>query len=161
MDQSWFDRVAEYLDGLQSCAQSIDLILDQTRVHTVGLDPAEVQRSTDDLAHAIKDLEGKTAQRDELLRAPDAPPTGSTLTEKLRGSNRVDHEKLATRCDQIAGTIEMANLRAVSLFVCQYNLLDVSKQIIRLLSGVSTPPTYGEETDRDAASGGTLFNEAA
>ncbi len=160
MNPTWIERLADYLDQLQAICETIDLILDNVNVNTVALHHAEVERSTTELTQALKELESKVAERDELLRAEDAPQIGSSLTEKLRRSNHIDRERLITRCDQIAETIGMANQRAVSLFVCQYHLVDTSNHIIRLLSGVLTPPTYGDEPNQHSHHGGALFNEA-
>ncbi len=167
MNQTWAERVSVYLDELQQCAVAIDGILDQSNVHTVKLDHAMVQQSTDDLSAALDELKQKFSEREDLLGADDAPPVGASLTEKLSRSEHsvhrdlVAHRDLAARCSEIADVVAMANQRAVSLFVCQYHLLDLSSDIVRMLTGAMAPPTYGADANRSAGGGGTLFNEAA
>lgn len=156
--QPWHERVSHYLDGLEAVAEEISSSLESSKVDTVAGDPA-VERSTDRLRQALGELETQIAAREDLLKAPDAPVSGSTLTEKLKRSDEAGSDEVGTRCERVAESIAMANHRAVSLFVCQYHLADFGAEIIRLLSGADAPSTYGGSGQ--PSGGGTLFNEAA
>ncbi len=155
----WHHRVSQYLDGLESVALEISSHLENSQVATVAGDPT-VQHSTDRLRDALAELEKKIAAREELLKAPNAPVGGSTLTDKLKRSDAAGSDEVAARCDRVAESIALANHRAVALFVCQYHLADFSAEIIRLLSGADAPATYGGSNSQPSG-GGTLFNEAA
>ncbi len=162
----WSSRVEHYLNELEECANTIDLVLDETRVHAVAVKPGEVDESTRQLQAALTILETKIAQRDVLLRDDDAPPEGLTLVAKLRSTLHVDDERLARRCETIAGTIEMAHTRAVSLFVCQYHLADLTENLVRVMTRTEKPQTYNASGSKQKPSstgsrGGGLFDEAA
>lgn len=162
----WSSRVERYLDELEQCANTIDLILDETRVQAVAVKTGEVDESTRQLQETLATLESKIAERETLLRDADAPPQGLTLVAKLRSSLHVDDERLARRCEQIAGTIEMTHTRAVSLFVCQYHLADLTGSLVRIMTRTDTPQTYNASQTSHGkspgkSSGGGLFDEAA
>ena len=154
----WHERVARYLDGLETVAEQISSSLESSKVDTIAGDPA-VAKSTDRLREALGELEKQIAAREALLKSADAPESGSTLTEKLKQCEAVGSDEVAARCQRVAESIAMANHRAVSLFVCQYHLADFGAEIIRLLSGADAPSTYGGSGQ--PSGGGTLFNEAA
>lgn len=158
---SWGSRVETYLDELELIAETIDLVLDNTRVQTQRIASSEVEESTTQLADALKQLEEKVAEREELLRASDAPPNGITLKKKLLSSLHIDDARLALRCEKVAETIELAHTRAISLFVCQYHLADVTGDIVRILSGASSLKTYNPTRADDRGGQGGLFDEAA
>ena len=161
MHDSWPQRVALYLDQLEQSAMAIELILEQTQLESTGDDSDKVQQSTRDLENALAQLEQRIAEREELLRAPDVPAAGATLEDKLRGTGIDQDAQLATRCQQIAGMIELTHHRAISIFVCQYHLSELSTEIVRLMVGASVPATYGESTSgASGTSGGGLFNES-
>lgn len=156
MDAPWVDRVTLYLDELEAATGAIDDILAATMVQTPSAEPDAVDDASSELTEALAQLEVRVAQRETLLQAADVPAKGLTLTQVI--GELPGQEGLARRCDQIAEQIAMANQRAVSLFVCQYHLSDLTTDIVRLLSGASCPPTYGHDTQE--RSGGALFNEA-
>jgi hypothetical protein len=162
----WSNRVECYLDELEECANTIDLILDETRVHAVAVKGREVDESTRQLQASLTTLETKIAERETLLHDADAPPEGLTLIAKLRSTLHVDDERLARRCEQIAGTIELAHTRAVSLFVCQYHLADLTGNLVRIMTRTDKPQTYkaagsSKKQDPQSSRGGGLFDEAA
>ncbi|TWU59846.1 hypothetical protein Poly51_01190 [Rubripirellula tenax] len=159
----WTNRVETYLNELEQTAEIIDLILDETRVRTIGVQTDDVSESTRQLKDALADLETKIAEREDLLRDADAPPSGLTLTEKLAGSLRIEDARLASRCRDLAGTIQKTHTRAVSLFVCQYHLADLTTNLVGILSGASRLQTYRaiNDTERPSKAGGGLFDEAA
>jgi hypothetical protein len=148
MNDLWRERVSTTIDSL----------MEQMRVETSDVNVAGVQESMDPLVQTLHALEEKIAERDELLRAPDAPADGLNLTEKLENTHDVDDAHLADRCRQVAVLISNANHRAISLFVCQYHLADFGSEIVRLLAGAAVPPTYGSD---DVVVRGGLFNESA
>ncbi|TWU48068.1 hypothetical protein [Rubripirellula reticaptiva] len=160
---NWSNRVETYLNELEQTANTIDVILDQTRMGTIGVEVTEVNESTRQLAAALEELEGKISQRDDLLRDPDAPSEGLTLSTKLLGSRQIDDARLAKRCRELAVVIEMTHTRAVSLFVCQYHLADLTTDLVRTLTRTGTPQTYqsAKRNEPKSKSGGGLFDEAA
>lgn len=161
MSDSWRTHVATYVDQLEEIAQTIDAILAQSKVDTTQGDSHQVDRSTDRLQQALIRLEGKIAQREQLLKSPDAPPSGLSLTEKLRETRNIDDARLAQRCEQVADLIAGANNRAIALFVCQYHLAECSSEIVRLISGNTPPATYGPNPGNTQRTSGGLFNESA
>jgi len=157
---AWRDRVNQYVDELAQVAETIDLILDETRIRTVGLRPNEVDASTQQLVAAITDLESMVQRREQLLRDDDAPASGLSLTEKLLGSRRIEDARLARRCGEVAEMIATTHQRATALFVCQYHLSEFQRDVLERLAGASGPQTYGRAGQKPKPSSG-LFNEAA
>lgn len=164
---TWSQRVSAYVDELAELAETIDLILDETRVRTIGLKPGEVDASTESLAKAIAQLEQMIARRDELIRDPLAPAEGLSLSEKLLHTRRIEDARLARRCGEVAQVIDTTHSRATALFVCQYHLSHLQTELLQQLAGFTAPATYeagGRSTpaprSSDAGSGG-LFNDAA
>ena len=159
----WYKRVEAYLDELAEIAETIDLVLDNTRVQTLAVEAGQVDQSTAELRQALARLEDKIAEREDLLRANDAPKNGLTLREKLLSNHHIDDARLAKRCQSVAQAIQQAHQRAVSLFVCQYHLADITGEIVSLLAGASALKTYDGSSTKSKASrkGGGLFDEAA
>ena len=160
MGNAWSQRVASYLDRTEQVASTIEAILDQTPLESPADDAGKVQASTKELEQALSELELRVAEREELLRAPDAPDAGTTLADKLRATGDDLDSAMATRCHRIAGQIELTHHQALSVFVCQYHLAELSTDLVRLMVGASVPATYGE-SNHPANSGGGLFNESA
>ncbi|MCC9642544.1 hypothetical protein LOC71_09680 [Rhodopirellula sp. JC740] len=162
---TWAQRVADYVDELVEITEAMDLILDETRVRTVNLKPDEVDESTQQLAAAITQLEAMVERRDTLLRDPEAPPTGLSLSEKLLSSRRIEDARLARRCGEAAEMIKTTHQRANALFVCQYHLTQFQSEMLDRLAGVASPATYGNPNAKTGQQpkrgGGELFNEAA
>lgn len=165
MTSDWNVRVERYLDQLAEVNETIDLILDETRVGTRRVAPEEVDRSRQELTTAIGRLESMLPLREELLRADDAPEHGQTLREKLLSTRHIDDARIAMRCETVSKRLDTTRERAVALFVCQYHLANLGQDLIELLSGAATPKTYegqlGKPQPRRPDSGGGLFNEAA
>lgn len=163
MQKSWFERVEDYLDEVEQIAAEIDETLKRTRLETSELKSPEVMRSNASLMESLAALETKIAQREQLLHAEDAPQTGGTLTEKIQRSTDSSRKDLAIRCQTVSALISTVNQRAVSLFVCQFHLAQLSGDIVRLLAGQTAPPTYQapNRNEKKAELGGGLFNEAA
>lgn len=161
--EAWRERVAAYLGLLAEVNETIDLILDETRVGTVNVRSEEVERSREELTEAIGRLEEMLAQRQELLTDPAAPKKGITLRDKLMSTRHIDDARLLKRCDEVSAAIELTRERCLALFVCQFHLASLGQDLINLLSGATGPATYqagGAMAKRDQ-SGGGLFNEAA
>ena len=159
MNATWTERVEDYVHQLQQTAETIDLILDETRLATTEVNSPEVEASTQELLGAVGQLEKLVETRETLLRAGDAPAAGLTLSEKLFSTRRIDDARLAKQCREVAKQVETTHQRAVSLFVCQYHLSQLGSELLQLLSGSAAPDTYGQE--RRPSSGGNLFNDAA
>ncbi|MEM6363835.1 MAG: hypothetical protein AAF539_01335 [Planctomycetota bacterium] len=163
---SWSNRVAQYVDDLAEVTETIDLILDETRVRTIGLQPDEVDESTQALAAAITRLEAMVQRRDDLIRDDHAPEPGLSLSEKLLHSRRIEDARLARRCGEVAEAMATTHSRAMALFVCQYHLSEFQTDLLKRLTGVTSPGTYsaGGKSDANAQrgqQGGGLFNDAA
>ncbi len=157
MNQVWNERVNFYLDQLETATESIDLLLDEMRVSTAQGEPSDVENSTRELSAAIERLAELIQKRESLLLDSDAPEHGTTLVDKLFSTHRVDDARIARRCQKVAVTVENTHHRAMSLFVCQYHLATLSTDLVRILSGERTPPTYAKT---QVSHRGGIFNKA-
>lgn len=162
--QHWVGRVEHYVETLDQLSERIDLILDDTRMGTLGAKEQQINESTQQLQIALAQLEEMVAKRDELLRADDAPKGGATLTEKLKSTFHIDDARLARRCEEVSGKVKLTHERATALFVCQFHLADLTSDILKTISGSQTPDTYKKDSagsqHRPTGQGG-LFDEAA
>ncbi len=161
MSAKWNDRVAAYLDELELVATKIDETVDRLQVETIQFGADEINAHVAKLQEALVELEVKIVEREEILKSPEAPPAGLSLTQKLKGTRHTDDARLAKRCESVSHLIMDAHQRAVSLFVCQYHLLDFNTEIVQLLVGSALPATYDASARRTNAPGGGLFNESA
>ena len=160
MSGTWRERVEKYVDHVEQIATSIHEILETTKVETSQVETESVEGSMNRLRQELAKLEDKIVERETLLNAADAPAKGCSLTEILNSGRHVDDARLAKRCVDVARQITEANQRAISLFVCQFHLADLSGELIRVLTRTLPPPTYETKGTPDATGGG-LFNEAA
>ncbi|WP_168564094.1 hypothetical protein [Crateriforma spongiae] len=162
---TWQQRVADYAERLAEINESIDLILDETRVGTVNVKSEELKASQDALSAQVQNLQNMLAEREELLAADDAVGSGTTLRARLMSTRRIDDARLAKRLDEVGRQIEVTRERSVALFVCQYHLANLGQELIRLLSGSTGGDTYGHKIGKpdttERGRGGGLFNEAA
>ncbi len=163
MKQSWYGCVESYLSEVEIIAQQIDRTLDETRLETRRLEAAEVEHANSRLLEVLAALELKIEQRQSLLSAEDAPKSGTTLTEKLQGCGEAGVEELLARCRSVSEMISSINQRAISLFVCQFHLSQLSTDIVRLLAGQASPATYAAPTQAEKPGdlAGGLLDEAA
>jgi hypothetical protein len=161
---TWTGRVEQYVETLDQLADKIDLILDETRVGTLGVKDGKINESTVQLQVALAELEEMVAKRDTLLRDVDAPTDGTTLTEKLKSTFHIDDARLARRCEEVSEKVQLTHQRAMSLFVCQFHLADLTSEILKTISGSAAPDTYKKDSKgskhRPTGQGG-LFDEAA
>lgn len=170
----WLNRVEAYLDELEVAADGLARHMKQMKVDQVPSSPrgsdvqgaidgslaVVVNAATEKLAGCLSELEGKVAQRELLLRAPDAPPAGLTLAEKLDAVRDPRSRGLHQRCELISEMMADINNHALSLFVCQFHLANLTDDVVRLMAGVAEPTTYGKSAKPDSL-GGNLFNESA
>ena len=160
----WATRVEQYVEHLDEVAETIDLILDETRVSVLGVKDQQIHESTLQLQTALEELEEMVAGRDQLIRDPDAPTEGDTLEEKLKSTFRIEDARLAKRCHEVSEKIQTTHQRALSLFVCQYHLSDLTGDLLQTLSGSKWTATYksdgGGQHQKPTGQGG-LFDEAA
>ena len=164
MHNSWLERVDEYLDVLQNCVENLDDALDNTRLGTSTLNTTQVGEGTAHLSECLKELEALIAERKVLLDADDAPLRGVSLRDVLKRCIDPGAEKLAQRCQQLSNSVDLSRERAVSLFVCQFHLGDLSSHLLALLrSGADHGATYqrGIAEIRRNDGGGSVFNKAA
>ena len=170
----WLNRVEAYLDDLEVVADGLSRQIKQMQVDQVpasrnstgmqsGVDGSlavTINEGTRKLAAALADLENRVAQREVLLRAADAPQSGLTLTEKLESSKDQRSRMLGERCALIGEMMADINNHAVSLFVCQFHLANLTDDVVRIMAGVSEPSTYGNGHKPETL-GGNLFSESA
>lgn len=170
----WLTRVEAYLNELEVAADELARHMKQMKVDQVptpqtgsearvGIDGSlavSVNAATEQLAGCLSDLEGKVAQRELLLRASDAPQMGLTLAEKLEASKDPRSRGLHQRCQMISEMMSDINNHALSLFVCQFHLANLTDDVVRVMAGVPEPTTYGDKS-RSETLGGNLFNESA
>ena len=156
--KAWIERTAEYIDQLEALVEQIDEQFQITQVDTTKVDATAVGEATIKLREGLVALEQKVADRDQLLRADDVPSRGTTLIEILTQSKE---PMLAKRADQVAQQIGLTHQRAMSLFVCQFHLSNLTGDLVRIMTGADAPATYGGEKNAPLAPQGGLFNEAA
>ena len=156
--ETWDRRVEAYMDQLQGLVDQIDVIFEQTNVDSSQGDPTNTEESTANLEEKLTSLEQKVADREELLRADDAPSVGLTLFDKLSDLNEFD---LAERADRLAEQISLTHQRAMSRFVCQFHLSNLTTDLVRILTGSEQPATYGGPGTTQIVPQGGLFNESA
>ncbi len=170
----WLNRVEAYIDDLELAADGLARQMKQMKVDQVpaakteaetqaGIDGSlaiSVNAATERLATCLAELEGKVAQRELLLRAADAPQAGLTLSEKLEGVRDPRGRGLHQRCELIREMMADINNHALSLFVCQFHLANLTDDVVRLMAGVPEPTTYGN-SNKPETLGGNLFNESA
>ena len=158
MSHGWSQRVTSYLDELLTATETIDLVLDAMQLATRNVQPEKIEESTRQLATSIEELAELIKKREILLQDDEAPARGMTLVDKLFSTHNIDDARIAKRCQKVAGTVVITHSRAVSLFVCQYQLTALSTDLVRLLSGERNPPTYAKKQTQHR---GGLFNESA
>ena len=170
----WLNRVEAYLDDLEVVADGLSRQIKQMQVDQVpapragtemqsGIDGSlavTVNEGTRRLAASLADLETRVAQREVLLRAADAPQAGLTLTGKLESLRDQRSKMLGQRCELISEMMADINNHAVSLFVCQFHLANLTDDVVRIMAGVSEPITYGKGNKPETL-GGNLFSESA
>lgn len=157
---AWRARVASYIEEATAIADSIDLILDETRMGAASQRGGEIDAATQQLCSAISELERIVQQRDVLLRATDAPPFGLSLSEKLLSTRRIDDARIAKSCREVADLVDRTHQRATSLFICQYHLSNISGDLAaRLSSSTMLQTTLGSR--QSPKSNGGRFHEAA
>ena len=164
MSKPWTARVSAYLDNLEFCVDRLNEALDEMRLGTKSLELTRLDGSHRQLADALQTLESLIAARQELIQAEDAPGKGLTLRDILGSSQDGLSRGLSERCQSLAKDIDISRERAVSLFVCQFHLADLSENVLALLRGVDGPrSTYHNSADvrRPAAGGGSLLNKSA
>ncbi len=160
----WAARVSDYLDQLQSCVERLDDALDEMRMGTKRLEISQVDQSHQDLAAALKNLELLIADREDLIHADDAPAQGITIREILGKQDDDFSQSLSQRCMRISKDVDASRERAVTLFVCQFHLADLSQSLLALLRGTpSRQATYDNASDvrRPTDMGGSILNKSA
>jgi len=155
---TWTERTTAYLDQLAELVDQIDGHLQQTRIDPGAEAPGTVSVTTERLRQALGDLERVVAGRQNLLVADDAPEAGDTIAKKLTS---LGEPELADRCSQLGTRIADVHHQAVSVFVCQYHLADLTTDLVRLMTGATEPATYGGDDNQPVSTPGGLFNEAA
>lgn len=160
MADNWSERVSDFVDRLEALTDQVGALLEQTGIDTAAVNASEVERSMGPLRSALAGLQELVAERQQLLAAADAPQPGLSLMEKLRSTGRLDDASLARRCQRLAGRITDVHQRAMSIFVCQFHLAELSEDLVRLISGAGLPRTYGPSSQPGPAAGG-LFNKSA
>ncbi|TWU45160.1 hypothetical protein Q31b_03310 [Novipirellula aureliae] len=163
----WHQRVRDYVDRLERVADSIERILSKSTVSTAALDHSDVTARSGELIEAVGELETLVAERESLLLDAEAPPYGTTLLEKLHAPHRDRDNALASRAKRVSEAVAISHQRALSLFVCQFHLASYTSDVVRMLSGTDTPPTYRASSNAygqkqpEQTGGGRLFNDAA
>ena len=164
---AWRVKVESYLRTLQQIAETMDLLLLRYRPDRAAADTKLIEENTNKLADAVAEMERMVAQRELLLADNHAPVSGASISEKLRGTDDPECHRLATLCEELSQTLATSQQRAVSLFVCQFHLTQLSSEIIGILSAAPATGTYGPQGTSEIGtnshaknSGGGLFNEA-
>jgi len=160
----WIDRVADYLDQLEFCVTRLNSALDEMRLGTKQLKLPQLESAHSSLSNALRDLESLIAAREGLIHADDVPYTGASIREILGHSTDILSRELNRRCIRLSKDVDLSRERAVSLFVCQFHLADLSENLLALLRGAPGPrATYsnGQDVRRPATMGGSILNKSA
>lgn len=157
---TWRARVAAYVEDATSIANSIDLILDETRMGATSHRNGEIDAATQQLCAAVSELERIVQRRDALLRATDAPPFGLSLSEKLLSTRRIDDARMARCCGEAAELVARTHQRATTLFICQYHLSGIPRDLVSRLSTSTMLQTILGSRQSPKSNGGR-FKEAA
>lgn len=157
---TWRARVATYVEDATAIANSIDLILDETRMGSASHRSGEIDAATQQLCAAVSELERIVQRRDALLRATDAPPFGLSLSEKLLSTRRIDDARMARCCGEAADLVARTHQRATSLLICQYHLTGIPRELVARLSSSTMLQTILGSRQSPKSNGGR-FNEAA
>ncbi len=155
---AWTERVAVYVEHLEHLVDEVDRILQDTQVDVTRPAPTKTNEMTERLRLRLDELEQQIAERELLLRAADAPPTGVTLIQKL---DHLNQSELARHADEVAERIQLAHQRSMSLFVCQFHLSNLTTDLVRVLTGGDYPATYGGRDTTLSTPQGGLFNKSA
>jgi hypothetical protein len=159
MSRQWTERLSDYLDDLETDVNEVSALLETIRIDTVAAPPQPISESVERLAAALRRMQQRIAQREQLLRADDAPEVGTTLTEKSRhAAGPAEAAVLTARCRAIAGRTETVHQQTLAIFVCQYHLADLCEELLQCLSGGKSPATYGPRPRRSG--GGALLNQS-
>ena len=164
---TWHQRISDDVARLERVADSIESILSKSKVSTAELDHRGVTAESRELIEAVGKLETLVAERESLLLDAEAPAHGTTLLEKLRASHPDRDNALVSRAKRISEMVAVSHQRALSLFVCQFHLASYTSDVVRMLSGTDTPPTYRASSNvygksqPEQTGGGRLFNDAA
>lgn len=157
---AWRARVATHLEEANAIANAINLILDETRMVAASHRSSAIDTATQQLCSAILELERVEQQRDALLSASDAPPFGLSLSEKLLSTRRIDDARMAKCCAEAADLLARTHQRATSLFICQYHLSGIPRELLARLSS-STALQNALRSRQSPKSKGGRFHEAA
>jgi len=160
----WIDRVADYLDQLEFCVERLNTALDEMRLGTKQLQLPQLESAHTQLSDALRDLESLIAAREGLIHADDVPNPGLSIREILGVATDLLSRELSRRCIRLAKDVDLSRERAVSLFVCQFHLADLSENLLALLRGTPGPrSTYsnGQDVRRPATMGGSILNKSA
>jgi len=111
MQNDWMRRVSEYLDSLQSCVETLNEALDETRVGTMTMEALRVSDGSGQLASGLVTLEERIAARQLLLDADDAPIRGVSLRDVLNRCQLSAAPLLADRCHALSREMELCRER--------------------------------------------------
>ena len=165
---AWCAKVENYLDRLQEIVDTLNRLLEEFGPPNPADGSGRIEAAALKLAESVAEMEMMVAERESLLCDQDAPTFGVSLVKKLRSSLEFESHDLAARCDHISKILADSHHRAVSSFVCQFHLAELSGEIVGILSGASMSTTYGPQgmpvenhgADARYGSRGGLFNEA-
>lgn len=163
-DPLWSDRVSEYLEELEQGVAKLDQALVNMRGGTMQLEMGQLHQSHEQLSRALVDMETLIAARESLLNAADAPSVGGSIREILDSQDDPFFQLLSKRCQQVASRIDASRERALAMFVCQFQLSDLSSTLLSLVSGMpNREGTYGYGSDlrRPVDRGGSILNKSA
>ncbi len=160
----WIERVRIYLDLLEQSLVALNDTLDNTRVGTTTLNSIAVEESTAVLTSCLQELEKAIAQRQELLDAEDVPVRGVSLRDVLQRCHESGADELTERCHRLSHDVDASRERAVSLFVCQFHLSDLSSHLLAIMrSGEDHGVTYqrGKTEVKRSGPSSSVFDKAA
>lgn len=163
----WDQRLEQYFQGLQAVLTEVSEALADVRIGTRDISVADLHASHERLSGAVSQLESQLALRHELIHASDVPASGDSLHDILKSADRESLPRAADligECERLMREVDLAREQATAVFVCQFQLNDLTETILCLLRGAPNPSaTYDSDggTRRPAAGSGSLLNQSA
>jgi hypothetical protein len=115
-------------------------------------EPAGIDEGIDQLRSAIAGLRESVAERAALLSSqPLSPP----VPRLLHALMRLGEDELAQQCQHVSQRTAMLHSRAITLFVCHFQLAELLQSLIHLIASGSS-----QHIDATALRGGLLDNAA-
>lgn len=136
--QAWLEALREYFVRLEESAAELDAAVETADAFTREGAFAGLHEAAAAVEQCLSQMEQRIEQRQQLLARDDAPVRAYQLRQCLKALEGHDlfgteAAALLKRCDVIEQMIERVREHALSLFVCQFHLMDTNSHFLRLM----------------------------